>query len=97
MTRVPVAAALLLLLAAGTASAYMCPVLIKQAEDTIARAERGRTNAESRARLQQARQLLAEAREHHERARSKKDHDEAVRKAKTAQGLAEEALKLQAS
>jgi hypothetical protein len=84
-----------LLAGATPAAAYMCPVLIKQAEDTIARVERGRTNAESRALLQEARQLVAEAKAHHQTARSKKDHDDAVRKAKTAQGLAEEAAALQ--
>ena len=82
-------------LAAAPAQAYMCPVLIKQAEETIARAERGKVNAESRALLDDARTLVAEAKGHHGNAKSKKDHDDAVRKARTAQGLAEEALKLQ--
>jgi len=83
------------LLVPAPARAYMCPVLIKQAEETIARAERGKTNAESRALLDDARKLVAEAKAHHESAKSKKDHDDAVRKARTAQGLAEEALMLQ--
>ena len=39
--------------------------------------------------------LLGEARVHHEQAKGKKDHDEAIRKAKLAQGLADEAQKLQ--
>ncbi len=87
--------AVLVTLPAKPASAYTCPVLIKQAEETIARAERGKTNAESRALLEDARKLVAEAKAHHEKAKTKKDHDDAVRKARTAQGLAEEALKLQ--
>ncbi len=90
------AVAVLTTLAAAPASAYTCPVLIKQAEEMIARAERGKVNAESRALLDDARKLVAEAKAHHEKARSKKDHDDAVRKARTAQALAEEAAKLQA-
>ncbi len=74
----------------------MCPVVIKQAEELIARAERGKTTPESEALLEDARKLVREARVNHENAKSKKDHDDAIRKARTAFGLAEEALKLQA-
>jgi len=95
VTLAALAALLVVVLATAPTSAYMCPVLIKQAEQTIARAERGKTNAESRALLEDARKLVAEAKAHHEGAKSKRDHDDAVRKARTAQGLAEEALKLQ--
>jgi len=80
----------------GPADAYTCPVLIKQAEDAIARAERTRLAPEGRALLEDAKGLVAEARQHHQTAKTKRDHDDAVRKARTAQGLAEEALKLQA-
>jgi len=83
-------------LVAPPARAYMCPVVIKQAEELIARAERGKTTPESAALLEDARKLVGEARAHHENAKSKKDHDDAIRKARTALGLAEEALKLQA-
>ena len=98
MSRVTLAAlacAALILAAAAPTRAYMCPVLIKQAEELIARAARGKTTAESAALLEDARKLVQEARQHHENAKSKKDHDEAIRKARTAMGLAEEALKLQ--
>jgi hypothetical protein len=88
-------AGLLASLTSTPAWAYTCPVLIQQADETIAKAEKGRTTPESRALLDDAKRLLAEARRHHETAKSKKDHDDAVRKAKTAQGLADEALKLQ--
>jgi phage/plasmid-associated DNA primase len=87
--------ALMVTLVVSAAGAYTCPVLIKQAQETIAKAQRGRPTPESRELLAEARQLLGEARRHHETARSKRDHDEAVRKAKTAQGLAEQALRLQ--
>ena len=70
-------------------------MLIQQAEETIARVEKGRPTPEARSLLAEAKKLLAEARRHHETAKSKKDHDDAVRKAKTAQGLADEAAKLQ--
>jgi hypothetical protein len=80
---------------ASPALAYNCPVQIKLAEDLIARAEKGKMTAESKALLEEARKLVTEARAHHGNAKGKKDHDEAIRKAKTAQGLADEALKLQ--
>ncbi len=85
----------LLLAPASAALAYNCPVQIKLAEEMIARAEKGKMTAESKALLEEARKILGEARVHHEQAKSKKDHDEAIRKAKTAQGLADEAQKLQ--
>jgi ribosome-binding protein aMBF1 (putative translation factor) len=78
------------------AGAYTCPVLIKQAQDAIARAERATLAPEGRALLEDAKSLVAEAQRHHQTAKTKRDHDDAVRKARTAQGLAEEALKLQA-
>jgi hypothetical protein len=85
----------LVVLVAPPARAYMCPVIIKQAEELIARAERGKTTPESQALLEDARTLVREARASHENAKSKRDHDDAIRKARTAVGLAEEALKLQ--
>ena len=85
----------LLLAPASTSLAYNCPVQIKLAEDMIARAEKGKMTAESQSLLAEARKLLGEARAHPEAAKAKKDHEEAIRKAKTAQGLADEAMKLQ--
>jgi hypothetical protein len=83
----------LLLLAApgGPALAFTCPLEIKRAEELIARAEQGTPTPEARALLEEARRLVAEARAHHEGARSPKDHADAVRKARTAQTLAQEA------
>ena len=90
-----VLAGALLLAPATSAVAYNCPVQIKLAEEMIARAEKGKMTAESKGLLEEARKLVGEARVHHEQAKGKKDHDEAIRKAKTAQGLADEAHKLQ--
>ena len=77
------------------AIAYNCPVQIKHAEDLIKKAEAGKTTPETKALLEEAKKFLAEAKAHHEQARDKKDHADAVRKAKFAQAMAEEVLYLQ--
>ena len=80
----------------GSASwAYNCPVVIKQAEDTIKKAEAGKVSPETRPLIDEAKKLLAEARAHHETAKTKRDHGDSVRKAKTAIAYAEEAIILQ--
>ncbi len=88
-----VAVAVGLLAAAGPAAAFNCPVAIKQAEDLVRKAE-PRATPDTRPLLEEARRYLTEARAHHEQARSKRDHGDAVRKAKFAQALAEEVLML---
>ena len=72
------------------AAAYSCPLLIKEADDLIARAETAvhKSTAADRASAERA---LAEARKDHEGARAKADHAAAVRKAKIAKAYAEEA------
>jgi hypothetical protein len=45
--------------------------------------------------LDEAKKQLAEAKAHHETAKTKKDHGDAVRKAKVAAAFAEEAIVLQ--
>jgi hypothetical protein len=82
-------------LAGAPAAAFTCPVVIKQAEDAIRKAEGGKVNPETRPLIDEAKKLLAEARAHHENAKTKKDHGDAVRKAKTAIAFAEEAVTLQ--
>lgn len=84
----------LALASASPAWAFNCPVVIKQAEDLIQRAE-GKANADNRALIEEAKKYLAEAKAHHEKARTKRDHADAVRKAKFAIALAEEAIVLQ--
>ena len=85
----------LLLAAASTAWAFTCPVVIKQAEDLIKKAEAGKVNADTRPLIEEAKKMLAEARAHHDNAKTKRDHGDAVRKAKVAAAYAEEAITLQ--
>jgi hypothetical protein len=84
-----------LVLVGSASSAYNCPVVIKQAEDTIRKAEAGKVSPETRQLLAEAKKLLAEAKAHHENAKTKRDHGDSVRKAKTATAYAEEAIILQ--
>ncbi|HXG02768.1 MAG TPA: hypothetical protein VNO23_05070 [Candidatus Binatia bacterium] len=88
-----IAAAVGLLALAGPAAAFTCPVAIQQAEDLVRKAE-PRATPDTRPLLEEARRYLTEARAHHEQARTKRDHGDAVRKAKFAQALAEEVLML---
>jgi hypothetical protein len=81
---------------AGPAPAFNCPVVIKQAEDLIKKAEAGTPSPETKPLIDEAKKQLAEARRHHENAKSKKDHGDAVRKAKVAAAFAEEAVILSA-
>jgi hypothetical protein len=92
---------ILLALALVTASTgpvwgFNCPVVIKQAEDLIKKAESAKPTAETRPLIDEAKKSLAEAKAHHEGAKTKKDHGDAVRKAKVAAAYAEEAIVLAA-
>jgi hypothetical protein len=87
-------AVVLLAVWAGSAWAFNCPVVIKQADDLIKKAEATKPNAETRPLIDEAKKLVGEARAHHEGAKTKKDHGDAVRKAKTAAAYAEEAIVL---
>ncbi|MBI4587906.1 MAG: hypothetical protein HY725_03645 [Candidatus Rokubacteria bacterium] len=73
------------------ALATNCPVQIMRAEELIKKADKGKPSPEATALLAEARKLVAEAKASHERAKGKTDHADAIRKAKTAQILAEEA------
>lgn len=75
--------------------AFNCPVVIKQAEDLVKKAEAGKLSPDTRPLLDEAKKLLAEAKAHHENAKTKRDHGDAVRKAKVAAAFAEEAIILQ--
>lgn len=94
-TIVLIAAVLTLGALVAPAWAFNCPVVIKQADDLIKKAESGKQNADTTPLLAEAKKLLAEAKGHHENAKTKRDHGDAVRKAKTAGAFAEEALVLQ--
>ncbi|HEX6212824.1 MAG TPA: hypothetical protein VF136_18735 [Methylomirabilota bacterium] len=96
MLRIALVLALSVLVASTPAAwAFNCPVVIKQAEDLVKKAEGGKVTADTRPLIAEARKQLAEARAHHESARTKRDHGDAVRKAKVAAAFAEEAIVLQ--
>src|SRR5437867_11867887 len=76
------------------ACGFNCPVVIKQAEDMLKKAE-AKPNADTKPLIDESKKYLAEARAHHENAKTKRDHGDAVRKAKFALALAEEAVTLQ--
>lgn len=96
MTRIVIVLTLGLLVAgAPVASAFTCPVVIKQAEDLIKKAESGKVTVDTKPLIEEARKQVAEARAHHDNARTKRDHGDAVRKAKVAAAFAEEAIVLQ--
>ena len=94
MKRVMLALALVLA-AAPAALAFNCPVVIKQAEDLIKKAEGGKVTADTKPLIEEAKKQVAEAKAHHENAKAKRDHGDAVRKAKVAAAYAEEAIVLQ--
>jgi hypothetical protein len=84
----------LLVVLVPSASAFNCPVVIKQAEDLIKKAEAGKVSADTKPLIEEAKKQLAEARAHHDTAKTKRDHGDAVRKAKVAAAFAEEAIVL---
>jgi hypothetical protein len=96
MTRIGILLALILLVATATVAwAFTCPVVIKQAEDLIKKADGGKVTPDTKPLIEEAKKLLTEARAHHDNAKTKRDHGDAVRKAKTAAAFAEEAIVLQ--
>jgi hypothetical protein len=86
--------AALIVALAVPAAAFNCPVVIKQAEDLIKKADATKVNAETKPLIDEAKKLVGEAKAHHEGAKTKKDHGDAIRKAKTAAAYAEEAISL---
>ena len=87
--------AMLVLAVAAPAWAFNCPVVIKQAEDMIKKAEGGKVTADTKPLIEEAKKQVGEAKAHHENAKTKRDHGDAVRKAKVAAAYAEEAITLQ--
>ena len=96
MNRVRVLATVVALVLVMTppAFAFTCPVVIMQAEELIKKAE-AKVTAETRGFVDEAKKLVVEAKAHHENARGKRDHADAIRKAKMAAAFAEEAITLQ--
>lgn len=84
----------------SAATAYSCPILIKEADELIAKAQAAVAKTSSADKphaeqaLTEAKKLVGEARKDHEGAKGKVGHADAVRKAKTAKAFAEEALVL---
>ena len=96
MKRVGVVLALaLLVIGVPRVWAFTCPVVIKQAEDLIKKAEAGKVTGDTKPLIEEAKKQLAEAKGHHDNAKGKRDHAEAVRKAKVSAAYAEEAIVLQ--
>ena len=95
MTRIAIIALVLLVAVAPAVWAFTCPVVIKQAEDLIKKAEGGKVTADTNPLIEEAKKQVAEAKAHHENAKTKRDHGDAVRKAKIAAAYAEEAITLQ--
>jgi hypothetical protein len=96
MTRIGIVLALaLLIIGVPRVWGFTCPVVIKQAEDLIKKAEAGKVTADTKPLIAEARKQLAEAKGHHDNAKGKRDHAEAVRKAKVSAAYAEEAIVLQ--
>ena len=94
MKHLSIVALAALLLVPSVAWGFNCPVVIKQAEDMIKRAE-SKVTPETKPLIDEAKKQLAEAKAHHETAKAKKDHGDAVRKARVAYAFAEEAATLQ--
>ena len=96
MTRIGIVLALaLLIIGVPRVGAFTCPVVIKQAEDLIKKAEAGKVTGDTKPLIEEAKKQLAEAKGHHDNAKGKRDHAEAVRKAKVSAAYAEEAIVLQ--
>jgi hypothetical protein len=96
MTRIVSVLTLGLLVAATSmAWAFNCPVVIKQAEDLIKKAESGKVTTDTKPLIEEAKKQVAEAKAHHDTAKVKRDHGDAIRKAKIAAAFAEEAIVLQ--
>jgi hypothetical protein len=93
-TRIVMTALAMVIMLTTPARAFNCPVVIKQAEDLIRKAEATKTNADTKPLIDEAKKLVGEAKTHHENAKTKKDHGDAIRKAKMASAYAEEAITL---
>src|SRR2546426_10057287 len=69
--------------------AFNCPVVIKQAEDLVRKAEAGKMSPDTQPPPDQEKKKLAEAQAHHENAKTQSDHADAAAKAKIAAAFAE--------
>ena len=85
----PMVAAMIVLLAAGPALAWQCPVQWKAAEEAIKKAEGMKVAPEGKAMLGDAKGLIAESKKHLTEGNTKVEHARAMWKAKAALAIAE--------
>jgi hypothetical protein len=79
----------LVLLAAGPASAWQCPVQWKAAEEALKKTESMKVSPEGKTMLEDAKRLIAESKKHHVDGNTKVEHARAMWKAKAALAIAE--------
>jgi len=84
-----VAAGALVVLAAGPAQAWQCPVQWKAAEEAIKKSESMKVPAEGKAMLEDAKRLVAESKKHHTEGNTKVEHARSMWKAKAALAIAD--------
>ena len=84
-----VTAGALVLLAAGPASAWQCPVQWKAAEEAIKKTEGMKVAPEGKAMIEDAKRLLVESKKHHNEGNTKIEHARSMWKAKAALAIAE--------
>jgi hypothetical protein len=92
MTRawvVSMAVAVAVVLGAGPAAAWQCPVQWKAAEEAIRKAEGMKVVPEGKAMLEDAKRLVAESKKHHTDGNTKVEHARSMWKAKAALAIAE--------
>ena len=86
---VSVMAGALVLLAAGSGSAWQCPVQWKAAEEAVKKTEGMKVAPEGKTMLEDAKRLIAESKKHHIDGNTKIEHARAMWKAKAALAIAE--------
>ena len=84
-----VTAGVLILLAAGPAAAWQCPVQWKAAEEAIKKSEGMKVPPEGKAMLEDAKRMIAESKKHHTEGNTKVEHARSMWKAKAALAIAE--------
>jgi hypothetical protein len=84
-----VTAGVLILLAAGPAVAWQCPVQWKAAEEAIKKSEGMKVPPEGKAMLEDAKRMIAESKKHHADGNTKVEHARSMWKAKAALAIAE--------
>ncbi|HEV8584481.1 MAG TPA: hypothetical protein VGT02_05885 [Methylomirabilota bacterium] len=84
-----VSAGALVVLAAGPASAWQCPVQWKAAEEAIKKSESMKVPPEGKAMLEDAKRMIAESKKHHTEGTTKVEHARSMWKAKAALAIAE--------